>query len=78
MQGLQILWRSDIELELQSVKKWNLKVDNSTIGKFYKIIIFIHRIQNFIDLSHHSRFSRKRGTYFIRLYVEKMQNILKN
>jgi hypothetical protein len=30
MQGLQILWRSDVELELQSVKKWNLKVDNST------------------------------------------------
>jgi len=50
----------------------------STIGKFYKIIIFIHRIQNFIDLSHRSRFSRKRGIYFIRLYVEKMQNILKN
>ena len=28
MQGLQILWRNDFELELQSVKKWNLKVNN--------------------------------------------------
>ena len=29
MQGLQVLWRNDLEFELKSIKKWNLKVIRS-------------------------------------------------
>jgi hypothetical protein len=67
VQGLQVLWRNDLNFELESVKKWNITVSllnliilNNKIGNFFLRMISI-------NIFHHSMFCQNHQTSCIHL-----------